>query len=77
VEHEFAAPEGLTLPPNVFDRFVSREVADLRSQLESLRTNFTAAEEYALSLQTHVDEALRTVDALAVENRRIGHKLPI
>ena len=25
LEHEFA-PEGLTLPPNVFDRFVPREI---------------------------------------------------
>ena len=109
LEREFPAPEGLTLPPNVFDRFVLREIADLRSQAESLRTNFTAAQEHAISLQTQVDEALgeiadlrsqaeslrtnftaaqehaislqtrvdealRTADALAVENRRIGHQ---
>jgi Methyltransferase FkbM domain len=71
LEREFPAPEGLTLPPNVFDRFVPHQIADLRNEVESLRTNFTAAEEYALSLQTQVDEALRTAAALAVENRRI------
>ena len=74
LEREFAAPEGLTLPPNVFDRFVPRENADLRSQVESLRTNFTAAEEYASSLKMQLDEALHAADALAVENRRVGHR---
>jgi FkbM family methyltransferase len=74
LEREFAAPEGLTLPPNIFDFFVPHQVVDLRRQVESLRANFTAAEEFALSLRTHLDEALRTADALAVENRRIGHQ---
>jgi FkbM family methyltransferase len=61
LEHEFAAPEGLALPPNVFDRFVPHQIVDLRSQVESLRTNSTAAEEYTLSLRTHLDEALREI----------------
>ena len=74
LEHEFSAPEGLTLPPNVFDRFVPREIADLRGRAESLQTNFTAAEEYASSLQSQVSEALRAADSLAVENRRVGHQ---
>ena len=109
LEREFAAPKALTLPPNVFDRFVPhviadlrnqvkslgaslkaaeeyvlslraqldeahREIADLGSQVESLRTSFTAAEEYSLSMRPQLDEALRTADALAVENRRIGHQ---
>jgi FkbM family methyltransferase len=74
LEREFPAPEGLTLPPNVFDRFVPHQIADLREQVESLRTNFAAAQEYAFSLKAQVDEALRTAEALAVENRRIGHQ---
>jgi FkbM family methyltransferase len=74
LEREFAAPEGLTLPPNVFDRFVPHQIADLRELVESLRTNFAASQEYAFSLKAQVDEALRTAEALAVENRRIGHQ---
>jgi FkbM family methyltransferase len=74
LEHEFSAPEGLTLPPNVFDRFVPREIVDLRGRAESLQTNFTAAEEYASSLQSQLSEALRAADSLAVENRRVGHQ---
>jgi FkbM family methyltransferase len=74
LEREFPAPEGLTLPPNVFDRFVPREIVDLRDEVESLRTNFTAAEEYASPLKTQLDEALHAADALAVENRRVGHQ---
>jgi FkbM family methyltransferase len=57
LEGKLAAPEGLTLPPNVFDRFVPREIADLRAQAESLRT--------------HYGEALRVADALAIENQRL------
>ena len=53
LEKEFPSPEGLTLPPNVFDRFVPHQIADLRKEVESLRTNFSAAEKYALSLQNH------------------------
>ena len=32
LEKEFPAPEGLTLPPNVFDRFVPHQIADLRKR---------------------------------------------
>jgi FkbM family methyltransferase len=54
LEREFAAPDGLTLPPNVFDRFVLREIADLRIQGESLQINFKAAEEYAGALRVQI-----------------------
>jgi FkbM family methyltransferase len=74
LEREFPAPEGLTLPPNVFDRFVPREIVDLRDEVESLRTKFTPAEQYASPLKTQLDEALHAADALAVENRRVGHQ---
>jgi hypothetical protein len=57
LEHEFAAPEGLTLPPNVFDRFVPREVADLR-----MHTDCLAAENRRIA-----NENLH----LSFENRRL------
>ena len=64
LEKEFPAPEGLTLPPNVFDRFVPHQIADLRKEVESLRTNFSAAEKYALALQNQTAH-------LVSENRRL------
>jgi FkbM family methyltransferase len=36
LECEFAAPEGVTLPPNVFDRFVPREIVDLQMRADCL-----------------------------------------
>ena len=63
LEHSFPEPDGLTLPPNVFDGFVLREIAELREQVQALRTSFTSAETYAHSLkaasvdlQTRVDD---------------------
>jgi len=129
VEHSFPAPEGLTLPPNVFDGFVPREITDLREQVQSLRTHFTSAEAHAhaaqaasvdahsrlndlqarydqaleslaaaqsslaasqtslaasqtslvasqtalAATQTSYEDALKAVDSLAQENRRLGH----
>jgi FkbM family methyltransferase len=64
LEREFAAPEGLNLPPNVFDRFVPHAIADLQCQVQALQTNFTTAEEYALSLQTQVESLRTKVQAL-------------
>ena len=57
----------------MFDRSCL-EIADLQSQVESLHTNCRAAEEYASSLKSELGEALRAADALARENRRIGHQ---
>jgi FkbM family methyltransferase len=37
VECEFVAPEGLGLPPNVFDRFILRQTADRDQELRELR----------------------------------------
>ena len=89
LEHSFQQPPGLTLPPNVFDQFVPREIADLRNQVESLQTNFTAAEGYAQSLkaahdeitrsaaeiQAERDRALIATEALATENRKLQQQL--
>jgi hypothetical protein len=44
----------LTLPPNVFDHFLPREVIDLRAQVETLVASRKASEEYALSLQAQL-----------------------
>ncbi len=88
LEHSFPQPDGLTLPPNVFDGFVSREVADLRDQATSLRTSFDEAERYARSMEAHRAEterslaaaqgsheaSLEAVRSLAVENRRLGRQ---
>jgi FkbM family methyltransferase len=116
LEGGIEAPEGLSLPPNVFDRFVSHQIAELRVQVDSLSKHSKTAEEYALSLEVEVkllgvklmaaeehasekqsefnsltaklsvaenqaltlrsegEEVLRTADALAMENRRIGHQ---
>jgi FkbM family methyltransferase len=75
LERNFPAPEGLTLPPNVFDHFVLREVADLRREHEE-------AAEYARSLETELEplrdelqKTLEKADSLAAENRRLGHKI--
>jgi FkbM family methyltransferase len=96
LENEFEAPEGLNLPPNVFDRFVPHQIAELKAQVDALRKHSSSAEEYALSLEAALktlqsqstsaedraltlqregEEALQAADALAVENRRIGHKI--
>jgi FkbM family methyltransferase len=134
---EFEAPEGLNLPPNVFDRFVPHQIGELKAQVDALRKHSNTAEEYALSLEAELkllrsqstaaekyaftlqteikslgvkltvaeehasmrqveissleaklsaaedraltlqregEEALHAADALAVENRRIGHQ---
>lgn len=55
LETGFAEPAGLALPPNVFDHFVPREIADLRDQVASLRTNFGSAESYVQSLQAELE----------------------
>ena len=54
LEGGFEAPPGLSLPPNVFDRFVPHQIAELRVQVDSLSKHLKAAEEYALSLETEV-----------------------
>lgn len=64
LERAFATPEGLTLPPNVFDRFVPRDVADLRIEVELLKINLNSAEEYADALRLQRDN-------LTFENRRL------
>lgn len=88
LERSFEEPAGLTLPPNVFDHFVPREIADLRDRVASLQTNFDTAERYAHSLQAADDEARRgaaekeseydraldIADALATENRKLQQK---
>ena len=54
LERDFRAPEGLSLPPNVFDRFLPHHLAEVQSRLS---------------------EALRAMEALATENRQIGHRV--
>ena len=67
LECEFEVPEGLILVPKVLDRDVPRAIADLRGRIQELQPDFTTAEEYAAALE-------RTVEALAAENRRLGHQ---
>jgi FkbM family methyltransferase len=109
LECEFEAPEGLNLPPNVFDRFVPHQIGELKAEVDALRKHSNTAEEYALSLEAELksrqrqsvtaenyaltlqaeikslglkltavekqaEEALHAADALAFENRRIGHQ---
>jgi FkbM family methyltransferase len=54
LEGGFEAPEGLSLPPNVFDRFVPHQIAELRMQVDSL-SKHSKMEEYALSLEAEVN----------------------
>jgi FkbM family methyltransferase len=89
LERSFPVPEGLTLPPNVFDRFVSHQVADLREQVASLDTSFAAAEDYTRSLLAELekqtvantlltsahDKAFQAASTLTAENRRLGLRL--
>ena len=51
LEHSFPEPPGFTLPPNIFDNFIPRDVGPLRRQVESLQANFAAAESYAHTLE--------------------------
>jgi FkbM family methyltransferase len=75
LEREFPDVEGLALPPNVFDHFLSREVIDLRAQMEALSISRMASEKNALSLQAQLEETLNVADSLAAENRRLGDKI--
>jgi chromosome segregation ATPase len=54
LEGGFETPEGLSLPPNVFDRFVPHQIEELRVQVDSLSKHSKTAEEYALSLEAEV-----------------------
>jgi FkbM family methyltransferase len=72
LEREFATPEGLTLPPNVFDRFVACEVVELRNQVASLQAAFTAVEDCARSLQAENGRIGHENAHLSLENRRLS-----
>ncbi len=48
---DFPVPDGATLPPNVFDRFVRHDAAVLREEAGQLRAAFSDAETYARSLE--------------------------
>jgi hypothetical protein len=80
LERSFAEPEDLSLPPNVFDGFALREIVDLGEQVRALKENFTAAETYALSLKTTLNDmefqlgaALKAAEAMSEENKRVHH----
>jgi FkbM family methyltransferase len=89
LEQGFPLPEGLTLPPNVFDRFVSHQIADLREEVVSLHTSVTAAEDYNRSLLAEIEKqaaanalltsahekAFQTAGTLTSEKRRQGLRL--
>ncbi|MDP9094990.1 MAG: FkbM family methyltransferase [Pseudomonadota bacterium] len=89
LEHSFPEPPGLRLPPNVFDRFVPAQIADLQGQVETLQSHLTVAEKYALSLRARQDEvdrksatiqadyarALSAAEALATANRKLKQQL--
>jgi FkbM family methyltransferase len=71
LEKTFPAPEGLTLPPNVFDRFVPHQIVDLRDDVKSLRASFSTAEKYALSLKAESMHLTSETTRLTSENRRL------
>jgi FkbM family methyltransferase len=71
LKQEFESPEGLTLPPNVFDRFVPHEILDLR-----IGADFLSAENRrVLDENVHLSsESRRVLDEnvrLSSENRRL------
>ena len=74
VERDFSVPDGLTLPPNVFDYFVPREIADLRAQVTGMRNQAASLDEEIASLRAVYQDALRAVESLAAENRRLGNQ---
>ena len=67
VEANFDVPPDGTLPPNVFDRFVLRDVVALRDDNTSLRSNFHAAEGYARTLEAGQTALATERDALGAE----------
>jgi FkbM family methyltransferase len=84
LEGAFEAPEGLNLPPNVFDRFVPHQIAELKAQVDALRKHTNTTEEYALSLQAEI-QSLRSQltaaekDALTLQTeiKSLGGKLTV
>ncbi len=79
LEHGFEAPDGLALPPNPFDLFVTAESEQLRARLTALETALTASADRAAGLsraleaaRARQDEADDTVRRLADENRRLS-----
>ena len=71
---DFVVPDGATLPPNVFDRFVRQDVARLRTEVELIRASFSDAENYARSLETdreRLQAELATVQASTNEMRNV------
>jgi FkbM family methyltransferase len=69
LERDFPAPEGLTLPPNVFDHFVSREVVELRREHREAAEYAQSLENELKPLRTEVLEALHAVVELRREHR--------
>ncbi len=67
VEQDFEAHGAFALPPNVFDGFVLREVADLHAEAAALRGEFRSAQTYAASLEVARAEAAAKLAALAAE----------
>ena len=67
VEQDFEAHGAFALPPNVFDGFVLREVADLHAEVAVLRSEFRSAQTYAMSLEAARTEAAESHTALEAE----------
>jgi FkbM family methyltransferase len=64
LEREVAAPEGLSLPPNIFDRFMSRHTVDLKK----------AADEFARKnerMRSEIADLRKTADELGCENAHL------
>jgi FkbM family methyltransferase len=81
VHRDFKVPDGaFDLPPNVFDGFILREIADLRAATAALHAEFASAQAYAASLEnarasdTAAFAAQRSelADALRAAQDRIG-----
>ena len=79
LELGFQPPDGLALPPNVFDRFTLDETVELRRQVAAIQQEAAGAADHAAglarALETAVasqDEAVDATGRLAEENRGLA-----
>ena len=74
-EAGFAVPSDTTLPPNVFDNFITHDVVALREDNASIRTNFQTAETYAHALEAEHTSLGTERDALRAERASLQDAL--
>lgn len=68
VDGDFMLPDDATLPPNVFDNFVRKELVALQKENEALREGFASAETYAGSLEAERISLMAQSDTLVAAN---------